>query len=98
MLHDQQVSSVSAYGHIRMNRLARADVLAFHHRLLEKGYKPGACDRILAFLRIIFNCAIRWEVLHPKPIHATALNPLMIVGGETATRIFCPMPCLRLQM
>lgn len=52
-----------ALGSFRMNRVARSDVIAFHHGLLEQGYAAGTCNRILAALKCMYNCAIRWEVL-----------------------------------
>lgn len=54
-----------AFGAYRLDRITRADVVAFHHAVKEKGYAPGTCNRMVVLLKFIINCAIRWEVL-PK--------------------------------
>ncbi|TSE29872.1 site-specific integrase [Tepidimonas charontis] len=54
-----------AFGAWRMDRIRRADVIAWHQRLKEQGYAAGTCNRALVLLKFIYNCAIRWEVL-PK--------------------------------
>lgn len=51
------------FGQLRMNRVVRSDVVAFQHGLLERGYAPGTCNRILVVLKYVYNCAIRWDVL-----------------------------------
>src|SRR5690606_5489654 len=49
-----------AFGGQRMSRIARADVMLFHHALREKGYAAGTCNLMLVLLKSVFNCAIRW--------------------------------------
>ncbi|MDP1607468.1 MAG: tyrosine-type recombinase/integrase [Rhodocyclaceae bacterium] len=51
------------FAELRMNRVTRSDVVAFHHAVKEKGYAAGTCNRMLVLMRFIYNCAIRWDIL-----------------------------------
>lgn len=50
-------------GHYRMDKVRRADILAWQKEMHEKGLAPGTCNRAFVLLKTIFNCAIRWDVL-----------------------------------
>lgn len=54
-----------AFADLRMNRISRSDVLAFHHAALERGYAAGTCNRLIMLMKFVYNCAIRWDVLPP---------------------------------
>ncbi len=54
------------FAQFRLNRITRSDIVAFHHAVLDQGYAPGTCNRILTLLKFIYNCAIRWDILPPK--------------------------------
>lgn len=39
------------------------DVARIRHGMLAAGYAPGTCNRMLALLRYVFNCALRWGAM-----------------------------------
>ena len=51
------------FGEEYIGRIRRADVTDWHVKLLEAGYKPATANLALVMLRIMFNSAIRWELL-----------------------------------
>lgn len=64
-----------AFGALRMNRVRRSDVVAFHQKMFGRGYAPATCNRALILMKFIYNCAIRWEVLpaDKNPCHGVQL-------------------------
>lgn len=84
-----------AFADYRMNRIQRADVIAFHHAAREKGYAAGTCNRMLVLLKFVFNCAIRWEFLPPGANPCAGVEPFEDNGArerylsqEEAQRLF----------
>jgi len=84
-----------AFAEFRMNRIQRADVVAFHHAAREKGYAPGTCNRMLVLLKFVFNCAIRWEFIQPGANPCAGVEPFEDNGArerylsqEEAQRLF----------
>jgi len=69
------------FGPHRLNRVARADVVSFHHDLSCKGYAAGTCNRILVQLKFIYNCAIRWDILPPLSNPCVGVELLDDPGG-----------------
>ena len=65
-----------AFEALRLNRVTRADVLAFHQAAHTKGYAPGTCNRMLVLLKFMYNCAIRWEILPPTGNPCVGVDPL----------------------
>ena len=53
---------LQVFGKMRLDEFTKKDIIAFHHGLKAKGYKPGTCNRSLILLRYAFNLAIRWEI------------------------------------
>lgn len=51
------------FGEEYIGRIRRADVTDWHVKLREQGYKPATANLALVMLRIMFNSAIRWELL-----------------------------------
>lgn len=51
------------FGSEYINRIRRADITDWHVKLRAKGYKPATANLTLVLLRIMFNCAIRWDLL-----------------------------------
>ncbi len=49
-------------GHKHLDQISKQDIIALHHGLRKKGYKPGTCNRALILVRFAFNLAIRWEI------------------------------------
>ena len=83
------------FGALRMNRVTRPDVVAFHQEMKDKGYAAGTCNRMLILLRYIYNCAIRWEVLAPGSNPCDGVKPFDDNGAreryltqEEVTRLF----------
>jgi integrase len=65
-----------AFEALRLNRVTRADVLAFHQAAHTKGYAPGTCNRMLVLLKFMYNCAIRWEILPATGNPCVGVDPL----------------------
>jgi integrase len=65
-----------AFEALRLNRITRADVLAFHQAAHAKGYAPGTCNRMLVLLKFIYNSAIRWEILPSTGNPCVGVDPL----------------------
>lgn len=51
------------FGHLRLNRITRAQIQAMQAEGHQSRYAAGTINRWVILLRFIFNCAIRWEVL-----------------------------------
>ena len=51
------------FSEYRLNRIKRVDIIRMHHSAKSKGFADGTCNRWLALMRYIFNCAIRWEII-----------------------------------
>ena len=66
----------------RMNRITRSDVVAFQHAVLEKGYAPATCNRLVILMKFIYNCAIRWEMLPPKGNPCDGVEPFEDHGAR----------------
>ncbi|MDY0185770.1 MAG: tyrosine-type recombinase/integrase [Desulfuromonadaceae bacterium] len=77
-----RVHILPLFGHLRMNRISRSDIVSFHHQLLEKGYAPGTCNRMLVLLKFIYNCAIRWDVLPAKCNPCQGVEPFEDNGAR----------------
>jgi len=53
---------IPAFGKRALNEITRADILAFVHGKVAEGQAVATINKMLAFLRCIFNRAIEWEV------------------------------------
>ncbi|MDP1644765.1 MAG: tyrosine-type recombinase/integrase [Thiobacillus sp.] len=67
---------------LRMNRITRSDVVAFHHAVKENGYAAGTCNRILVLMRFIYNCAIRLDILPPHGNPCVGVEPFEDNGAR----------------
>lgn len=50
-------------GERRLATIRRLDVVNWINGMLQRGLCPASCNRTLALLRFLFNCAIRWGML-----------------------------------
>lgn len=51
------------FGAYRLHKIQGIDVVSWQSQLRARKLAPGTCNRILALLRFIFSCAIRWGML-----------------------------------
>ena len=70
------------FGHFRMDRVRRSDVLEMHQAARAKGYAPATCNRMLVLLRYVYNCAIRWEVVPPDCNPCNGIEPFEDNGAR----------------
>ena len=70
------------FAELRMNRITRSDVVAFHHVVFDKGYAAGTCNRMIVLMKFIYNCAIRWDVLPPKSNPCDGVEPFEDHGAK----------------
>ncbi len=67
---------------LRMNRVMRSDVVAFHHAMQTKGYAAATCNRALILTKFIYNCAIRWGCLPPNGNPCDGIEPFEDHGAR----------------
>jgi integrase len=53
---------IPAFGHLRLNKIGRYQVVEFLQAKVKAGYKPGYCNRFLVLLSFCFNLALKWEI------------------------------------
>ena len=53
---------IPAFGHLRLNKIGRYQVVEFLQAKVRAGYKPGYCNRFLVLLSFCFNLALKWEI------------------------------------
>ena len=70
------------FGQLRMNRLTRSEVVSRHHDMLNSGYAPGTCNRMLILLKFLYNCAMRWDILPPNSNPCDGVQPLPDNGAR----------------
>lgn len=51
------------FGERRLTTIRRLDVVNWLNGMRQRGLCPASCNRTLALLRFLFNCAIRWDML-----------------------------------
>jgi len=70
------------FGAMRLNRIARADIIRMQSEGKATGYAPGTLNRWLVLTRFAFNCAIRWQVLPPDSNPAKGVDPFEDNGAR----------------
>lgn len=70
------------FGAYRMNRVTRSDVVAFNHSIQDKGYAAVSCNRMLILLKLVYNCAIRWDILPPTGNPCDGIEPFEDNGAR----------------
>lgn len=66
---------IPAFGSMQLSAIKSSHARALHAQLSEK--TPRQADHVLALLRVMFNRAIKWEVLpedHPTPFRSLSWN------------------------
>ncbi len=56
-----------AWGGKKMDQFKPGDLLDFQNSLVNKGFKPGTVNRMMALVKHIFNLAERWEIIDRAP-------------------------------
>ena len=55
------------WGNMRMDEFKPGDLLEFQSALVNRGFKPGSVNRVMALVKHIFNLAERWEIIQRAP-------------------------------
>lgn len=70
------------FGGRRMDRIRRADIVAWRNAMRGRGLAPGTCNRVMALLKFVFNNAVRWGVLTADRNPCRDLDSLADPGGR----------------
>jgi integrase len=63
-----------AFGKLRLAEVRRTDVEALHRKITAAGYQRRA-NAVLVLTRVLFNCAIGWELVAANPTKGITRNP-----------------------
>ncbi|MEQ8262579.1 tyrosine-type recombinase/integrase [Pseudohaliea sp.] len=58
---------IPEFGPVRMDKLTRKQLVAFHQRLLDEGLAPATCNHYVKLIRAAYNKAMEWEVVTRNP-------------------------------
>lgn len=82
------------FGRCRLDKIRRADVIAWQGELRGRGLAPASCNRVFVLFKTVLNCAMQWGAMPQDKDPCRGVRPFTVKG--TKERYLTPEEARRL--